>query len=60
MKEQSLESGIINAGKKRHGGLLDKIVSTKKHNSLEFHAIQTVTQTPAIENEISSFTEFLF
>jgi len=32
----------------------------QKHNPLEFRAMQIITQTPAIENEISSFTEFLF
>lgn len=32
----------------------------QKHNPLEFRAMQIITQTPAIENEISFFTEFLF
>ena len=55
MKEQSLESGIISEDGKRHGGLIDE-----KHNPLEFRATQIITQTPAIENGISSFTEFFF
>ena len=59
MKEQNLESGIISEG--GSGMEVFRIKPYRqKHNPLEFRAMQIITQTPAIENEISSFTEFLF